>query len=180
MRSTTHRSLLRPGGWAILALLAALVILAALWAPPARVEPLGPWTQPDGKGHGSGVLVSYSVPARTAPGAVAKVRLRLSGVKAADGASVSVRDLTDGRTLLALKLAPGEDREVEVSVTSRADGMQFIDVITTQSGRTSVITVPLAVGRGVATIHRDGRTDVGADGEAVVVLPATTTRSAQP
>jgi hypothetical protein len=154
-----------------------LLALAVVSGQPVQAGTEDPWTHAEGKAQGSGVLVSHAVPVGVTAGTRVAVRLRLASARSADGASVRVRDLVDGRTLLSLQLEPGEVREVDVWVLARADGIQFLDVLTTQSGRTSVVSVPVHVGGGKSRLSSAGRPEVGAKGEAVVVLPATTTTS---
>lgn len=158
---------------------AACIVLAWLAAAawPVRAHPVDTWTPAEAKAQGSGVLVSYAVPPGVAAGNRVAVRLRLAGARAAQGASVSVRDLVDGRTVLSLQLEPGEVREVDVWVLARADGVQFLDVLTTQAGRSSVVSVPVRVGGGKTRLSSGGRAAVSATGEAVVVMPATTSAS---
>ncbi|MBL8287063.1 MAG: hypothetical protein JNL85_03685 [Rubrivivax sp.] len=128
--------------------------------------------KPHGK-PGSGVSVTPVVPSRIGIGETVSVRLRLAGVSAADGATVEVRDPATKLTLLSTQLAQGEQRTIDLPYTGRSDGMQYLDVITTQGGRSSVLSVPLAVGSGQLRLKTEGERRTTADGEAVISLPAT-------
>jgi len=131
--------------------------------------------KPQGK-PGSGVTVAHTVPARIGVGETVTVRLRISGVTAADGATVEVRDPATKVTLLSTQLAQGEQRTVDLPYTGRSDGMQYLDVTTTQGGRSTVVSVPLAVGSGQVRLKTEGERRTTADGEAVISLPATSPR----
>lgn len=121
---------------------------------------------------GSGVIVTHVVPARIGVGETVSVRLRFSGVTAADGAAIEVRDPATKTTLLSMQLAQGERKTVDLPFTGRSDGMQYIDVTTTQGGRSSVQQVPLPVGSGQVRLKAEGERRTTADGEAVISLPA--------
>lgn len=127
--------------------------------------------KPQGK-PGSGVSVTHVAPARIGVGETVSVRLRFAGVTAADGATIEVRDPATKMTLLSTQLAQGEQRAVDLPYTGRSDGMQYLDVITTQGGRSSVLSVPLAVGSGQLKLKTEGERRTTADGEAVISLPA--------
>ncbi|MFO1287587.1 MAG: hypothetical protein U1F25_13000 [Rubrivivax sp.] len=128
--------------------------------------------KPQGK-PGSGVTVTHAAPAKIAIGETVTVRLRFAGVTAADGATVEVRDPATKVTLLSTQLAQGEQRTVDLPYTGRSDGMQYLDVTTTQGGRSTVVSVPLAVGSGQLRLKAEGERRTTADGEAVISLPAT-------
>lgn len=127
-----------------------------------------------GKGNPSGVLMRHTVPDKIAVGETVTLRLQFSGVTAADGATVEVRDLGARTTLVSTHLAQGEQRTLEIPYTSRADGMQFVDVITMQAGRATVQTLPLRVGTGELKLKPHGQRQTTATGESVISLPAAT------
>ena len=122
---------------------------------------------------GSGVLVRATVPARIAVGETVAIRLQVSGVTAADGASIEVRDVATQLTLLSARLAAGEARTIELPYTGRSDGMQTLAVTTTQAGRASVQAVALPVGSGQVHSKPQGQRRTTASGEAVISLPAS-------
>ncbi len=128
--------------------------------------------QSRGKGNPSGVVVRHTVPDKIALGESVTLRLQFSGVTAADGATVEVRDLAARATVATLKLAQGEEKTLELPYTGRSDGMQFIDVITTQAGRSTVQSVPLRVGTGQIKLKTEGQRSTTSSGEAVISLPA--------
>ena len=120
----------------------------------------------------SGVSVQAEVPQKMQLGQTATIRLRISGITAADGASVEVRDTANGRTLLSVLLAKGEERTLELPYTATRDGMQFIDVYTRQGKLASVKSVGIAAGSGAVALKSTGKTIVTPHGEAVISMPA--------
>ena len=120
----------------------------------------------------SGVVVRHSVPDKIAVGETVTLRLRFSGVTAADGATVEVRDPTTHDTLVSMRLARGEQRTIELPYMSRTDGMQFIDVATSQAGRNSVQSVALRVGSGELRLKREGKRQTTTTSGDVISFPA--------
>ena len=120
----------------------------------------------------SGVVVAPTVPDKIAVGETITVRLQISGVSAADGAGIEVRDPATRTVLLTGRLAQGEQKTIELPYTGRADGMQYLDVTTTQAGRSTVQSVPLRVGTGELKLKPEGQRRTTASGEAVISLPA--------
>lgn len=139
---------------------------------PGAGKPTPAWQSVSGKHTGSGVVLRYAVPDKLAVGEAVTVRLQLSGVTSADGATVEVRDRAARAVLLTQPLAAGEERTLEIPYTGRTDGMQFIDVTTTQAGRVTVVSVPLRVGTGELKSKPEGQRRTTASGEAVISLPA--------
>lgn len=186
-----HRSSRSASRWRVLGLAAALCLAglgpAATWASergapaaaasgtlPAAAKPAPAWQSVRGKHTGSGVVLRYAVPEKMAVGEAVTVRLQLSGVTAADGATVEVRDRAARALLLTQQLSAGEERTIEIPYTGRADGMQFLDVTTTQAGRLTVVSVPLRVGTGELKLKPEGQRRTTAGGDAVISLPAAT------
>jgi hypothetical protein len=128
--------------------------------------------QPRGKGNASGVQVRPTVPAKIALGETVTVKLEISGVTAADGATVEVRETGTRNPLVSTRVAAGEQRTIEFPYTGRADGMQFIDVTTAQGGRMTVQSLPLRVGSGELKLKPEGQRRTTASGESVISLPA--------
>ena len=122
---------------------------------------------------GSGVSVTPTVPAKIGIGETVTVRLRFAGISAEDGATVEVRDPATKATLLSTRLARGEQKTVELPYTGRSDGMQYLDITTTQAGRTSVQSVALPVGSGQIKLKPEGQRRTTASGETVISLPAS-------
>lgn len=122
---------------------------------------------------GSGVIVNATVPAKVGLGETVTVRLQISGVTAADGASVEVRDAAAQATLLSTRLAAGEARTIDVPYTGRTDGMQYLAVTTTQAGRSSVQAVAVPVGSGQIKLKPEGQRRIAPGGETVISLPAS-------
>lgn len=147
---------------------------AASGTPPAAAKPAPAWQSVSGKHTGSGVVLRYAVPDKMAVGEAVTLRLQLSGVTAPDGATVEVRDRAARALLLTQQLSAGEERTIEIPYTGRTDGMQFLDVTTTQAGRLTVVSVPLRVGTGELRLKPEGQRRATAGGDAVISLPAAT------
>ncbi len=141
-------------------------------ATPEKPSPV--WQTVSGKHMGSGVAVRYAVPAKIAVGETVTVQLQFLGISAPDGATVEVRDRATRATVLSLNLAAGEQRTVELPYSNRTDGMQFLDITTTQGGRMTVQSIPLRVGSGELKLKPQGQRNTTADGGAVISLPGAT------
>ncbi len=131
------------------------------------------------KHNGSGIRLEYSVPTTFSPGRTGTVQLRFSGVTA-DDARVEWRAPAGGSVSSAalgaatsLALPRGEVTTVLLDVTPAADGMAYLDVFTSQGGRTSAQSVPLKVGSGAVSLKRDGTMQTMPLGEKVISLPST-------
>lgn len=152
-------------------------------APAKRQTKAEPdWTLAASKHNGSGIRLRYSVPAQLQPGQVARVQLQFSGVSA-DGASVDLRPpqgarLTraDGSALGTLALTRDQATTLDVLLTPAGDGMQTLDVFTSQAGRRSAQSVPLKVGTGAAALKASGAVKSTPAGERVISLPSTPER----
>lgn len=125
------------------------------------------------KHNGSGVRLRYGVPAGIAAGQASTLRLALSNVTAADGARVEVRAAGGGELLTSFSLQRGEQREFDVALPALPDGLHYLDVITTQAGRSSVQSVPVKVGSGRPALKTEGQAQTMPDGERVISLPAS-------
>jgi hypothetical protein len=126
------------------------------------------------KKSGSGVVVQYRVPGVGSAGVAVPVTLMLSGVYAQDGAKVMVygepgmRLSGDIRTTLASK----ESRSIQVLVTADADGVYYLNVSSTQDGRTSVTAVPIQVGKVKRQLKANGSVQEMPNGERVISMPS--------
>ena len=118
----------------------------------------------------SGVIVEPSVPETIALGQTVTVRLEVSGITAHDGATVEVRDPSRRETLAAVWLMQGERRVIDLPYTGRIDGMQFVDIATTQDGGTSVVSVPLRVGSGELRLETVGKKVTTPTGEKIILM----------
>lgn len=172
----------RPGT-ACLACAAATVVIATAvaatsapaWASGERAHTAT--SRSAGGKPQSGVSVTPVVPDKIAIGETVTVRLQVGGVTDADGASVEVRDSATRAVLLSARVAQGEQKTFELPYTGRADGMQFISVVTSQGGRSTVKSVPLRVGSGALKLKPQGERRITAQGEAVISLPAASPAS---
>ena len=130
------------------------------------------------KHNGSGVRVAYAVPVALQPGRTGSVQLQFSGV-GADDARVEWRgpqgSLVSSALLGAassMALPAGQVTTLVLDVTPAADGMAYLDVFTSQGGRTSAQSVPLKVGSGAVHLKRDGNAQTMPSGEQVISLPS--------
>ena len=167
----------------LLGLFGSVVVVVSAHAdgmpmPPRTVK--SSWTAaPAGKANGSGVRLSYLVPANLQPGQIARVELRFSGV-AVDDARVNWR-APAGSTVTSqqvgaatsMTLPVGEVTTITLDITPAADGMAYLDVFTAQGGRASAQSVPLKVGSGKVAMKREGTVQTAPSGERVISLPST-------
>ncbi|MEO6362890.1 MAG: hypothetical protein ABIO71_06650 [Caldimonas sp.] len=153
---------------------------AAKSTKAAQATPTSQWTRAaSAKANGSGVRLSYNVPLALLPGRTGSVQLQFSGVtgddarvewRAPEGSSVSSAVLG---TATSMALPRGETTTVLLDVTPAADGMAYLDVFTTQGGRTTAQSVPLKVGTGAIRLKREGTLLTSPSGEKVISLPST-------
>jgi hypothetical protein len=155
--------------------------LAADPAPVRNTSKSAPkpvWVQAAAKHGGSGVSLRYSLAATLQPNVPAALQLQFAGISE-DDASVEVRapvgvTLTDanGAPLASQSLPRGQITTLSLTVTAAVDGMQFIDVFTTQGGRGSAQSVPLKVGKGEMLLKKSGDLRIEPNGERVISMPA--------
>lgn len=119
-------------------------------------------TTPKSIAIGQATLVTLSFEAPSSDGAVAKVRVP---------AGVSVTR-ADGSALGDIALTRGQATKVDLLVNAQNDGMQFLDVTTTQAGRSSIQSVPLKVGTGALVMKSNGNVITTPTGERIVSMPA--------
>jgi hypothetical protein len=156
--------------------LAAAAAVSPAWASGERAGTAVAAKPAAGKPQ-SGVTVTPVLPARIAVGETVVLQLQIGGVSDEAGAGVEVRDAATRALLLSTRLAQGERRTLEVPYTGRADGMQFITVVTSQAGRATVLSLPLRVGSGELKLKPQGERRATASGDAVISLPAATPAS---
>lgn len=133
------------------------------------------WVKLNQKHNGSGVQVRYNVPAALQAGQPSTVRLRFSTVSDAAGAVAEIK-APAGVTLSGaagpLTLPQGRATTVDMQATAAADGQYFVDVLTTQAGRTSVQSIPLQVGDAKPQLKTTGKPETTPSGEKVISLPS--------
>lgn len=142
----------------------------------AKTKAKTAWVTAARKHNGSGVTMSYSVPKVLNAGQMATVQIRLSNVKKNDAsvkvtppASVTLTGNTSVVTGMALPLG---STTVTLQVTPSADGLEYLNVFTTQGGRTSVQAIPLQVGSAPPALKTQNKIETTPDGERVISLPA--------
>lgn len=130
------------------------------------------------KANGSGVKLSANTPKSIAIGQATLVTLSFDAVTS-DGAVANVRapagvtvTRADGSPLTDIALTRGQAMSVDVMVNAQGDGMQFLDITTTQAGRSSVQSVPLKVGTGKMVLKSNGNVVTTPTGERIVSMPA--------
>jgi hypothetical protein len=170
---------------------AAMLLSTAAWAGASGIEAsttsattsaTAPTAKPNAqasakvvalmKANGSGVVVNAAVPAKVAAGQTISVRLSFNGV-GPEGASAEVREAgANGRVLLAIQLPASKEHSANVSYQAQGDGMQYLDVTTSQNGRTSIQQIAVAVGSGQMKLKPSGTEVVTPTGERLVTLPS--------
>lgn len=138
----------------------------------------GAWTLAPAKPQGSGIVLRHDVPTRLSVGQTATVRLRFDRVSA-DGARVELKapdgvtiTLADGSAATSVALPRDRATTLELRVTPQADGVHYLDVFTSQNGRSSAQSVALKVGTAAAAMKRNGVAQTTPAGEKVISLPA--------
>ena len=124
------------------------------------------------KPHGSGVALRYVLPPDIRPGQTINVKLSFSNITADDGARVVVRIIEPRRQLADFYVQKGEERTLDLPLTTSADGTLYLAVSSTQAGRTSVQVVPVRVGSGKVVLQPQGTRRITPSGESVTSLPA--------
>lgn len=181
-----HRNFyaLRPGRMAVMVCALSLASLGVLPAAAdtvrstakAKAKPV--WVQAAAKHGGSGVNLRYAVPESLQPNQAGSLQLQFGGITD-DDARVELRTpagvtLTDasGAALTGAALPRGQITTLSLNVTAATDGMQFVDVFTTQGGRSSAQSVPLKVGKGELVMKKSGDLRIEPNGERVISMPA--------
>jgi hypothetical protein len=140
-----------------------------------------PWIVAKQKHNASGVMLRYRDGGTVKSGQTATVSLVLAGITAADGAQVVIRAsdpamvvMRDGNPLDArIDLPAGGQHRIDLTIANAPDGLHYVNVFTTQRGRTSVAGVPVKVGDGQSRQKPEGRLETTPSGERIIVLPST-------
>lgn len=145
----------------------------------AKSRPLGPWVQAPSKHSGSGIRLRYRTPDAVQPGEAITLELQFSGVTAPDaqvelrGPEGSSLSAADGSALSRVALPVGQTTTVAVRLVPTGDGLQTLDVFTSQAERSSVQSVPVKVGSGRKQLKTQGKLETTPSGEKVISLPST-------
>lgn len=125
------------------------------------------------KSGGSGVALSYRVEPAAADATHVDVTLRFAAVTAV-GATARLYSPApmqiDRSGPFPLNL--GAETEIRVRMTPPAPGHHQLNVQTEQSGRISVVAIPIVMGQVERTMSRDGKLLRTPSGEAVISLPS--------
>ena len=160
-------------------------VLVGLWSltactggTPAPVkagekDPRG-FVQTTAKRGGSGVEVAYRIEGAAQPNVPARITVELRGVTVQQGASVSFSAEQPAwlHSATAASLKPNQTNTATVELTAPSDGMYYVNVLTTQAGRSSVVQIPVKVGAGAPTLEKHGTVETTPGGEQVISLPA--------
>lgn len=159
----------------LLSMLAGLLSVSACTAgtpAPLKVDPRG-FAHTTAKRGGSGVNVAYRIEGAARPNAPARITVELSGVTAPEGASASFSaEAPVWLHSAAVGLKPNQTNTATLELTAPSDGMYYVNVFTTQAGRSSVVQIPVKVGAGAARLEKQGTVQTTPGGERVISLPA--------
>jgi hypothetical protein len=128
---------------------AAAVLLVPVYAGKTADNDIG-MTRAFAKANGSGIVVTYRVegePKKNAATEVVVVLTRAEGdgpaaVRFAADAGLILRDGPLGE----LSLAAGSPTTIRLSVVPESDGLRYLNVFTSQNGRSSSTSIPIQVG----------------------------------
>jgi hypothetical protein len=140
----------------------------------AKRKPASRWVTAPQKQNGSGVSISYALASTPVLGQPLTIDLSISGVTDAAGATVDYQ-APSGMTLMRLRgdaqLAAGSTSSHRIVVVPNRDGLSYVSVQTTQSGRSSVIAIAIQVGA-EANLQKSGKATTAATGDKLIELPA--------
>jgi len=161
----------------LLSLLVSLSSMSACTAgtPAAQKVDARGFTPTTAKRGGSGVNVAYRIEgAAPQPNVPARITVELSGVTALDGAAVSFSAEAPAwlQNARALSVKPNQTSTASLELTAPSDGTYYVNVLTTQAGRSSIVQIPVKVGSGAAKLEKHGREQTTPGGERVISLPA--------
>ncbi len=130
------------------------------------------------KPNGSGVSMRATTPKSFAIGQPTRITINF-GAADGDGATAKLQapagatiTRVDGSAISEIALARGRATSVDVFVTAQADGMQYVDVTTSQAGRFSVQSIALKVGSGALNHKPSGALMTTPSGEKIISMPA--------
>ena len=141
---------------------------------PLKADGRG-FVQTTAKRGGSGVNVAYRIEgAAPQPNVPARITVQLSGVTALEGAAVSFSAEAPAwlQSAAALSVKPNQTSTASLQLTAPSDGTYYVNVLTTQAGRSSIVQIPVKVGSGAAKLEKHGREQTTPGGERVISLPA--------
>lgn len=133
------------------------------------------------KANGSGIRLHYRVAPAMQPGQPGSVELRFSGISESDARAEwrapAGSVMTDSRggpasASNSASLPAGQTTTVQLQVTPAADGRAWLDVFTSQGGRSSAQQIPLQVGSGTLLLKREGTVMTTPSGERIISLPS--------
>ena len=125
------------------------------------------------KPNGSGIVVRYRLEGTPAAGRTLAVDLALERIV---GNDASVRFEADRGLRLpagaaARQLTAGQKAALTVDVVPDAEGISYLHVFTTQDGITSVVSIPVSVGKAGATLPAIGDLKPTPDGDKIISMP---------
>lgn len=128
-------------------------------------------TAPVVKANGSRIGVRYTLQGTPAVGSPLRIVLAFSNVGGAGGAASLVAE--PGLTLLSApdrRVLPSGASTWTVEVQPQADGWAYLNVLTTQDGATSALSIPLKVGAATEKLPASPLLKEGAQGERLLIM----------
>jgi hypothetical protein len=134
------------------------------------------------KHNHSGISLRYKVSGQAVSGKPLSVELEFSGVSA-DDAQIQIRldpalvpsatvGLQKSGDAFRLPLSKGQVSAQGLTITPQADGMHYIQMQMTQSGRTSAASIAIRVGETPVATPTLGEVQTTPSGEKIIVMPA--------
>lgn len=126
------------------------------------------------KSNDSGVAIQYRVDGVAQAGRPVSVFLQFDRVT--DPAGATVRLTTDAGLTLStsssLVLPAGQHTTATATVTSRSDGLAYLNVFVTQNGAMSIVAIPVQTGASTPAMKPTGEMKSTAEGEKIISMPA--------
>ncbi len=139
------------------------------------VQKPGVWMQAPMKKSGSGVSVRWRLAAAPKVGEPVTMTLEFGGLRSIDGARFEVTgenvNLARATGMQALKAGPPQQQQV--SFTPKAEGVYFINVFTEQAGRSSVVSLPVQVGKVGVKLEKPQTITTLPNGEKAVIMQSS-------
>ncbi len=147
----------------------------AATAGSAAIQKPGTWMYAPLKKGGSGVSVRWRLAAAPKAGEPVTMTLEFGGLRSIDGARFEVTgenvNLARATGMQALKAGPPQQQQV--SFTPKAEGVYFINVFTEQAGRTSVVSLPVQVGKVGVKLEKPQNITTLPNGQKAVIMQSS-------
>ena len=126
------------------------------------------------KPNDSGVTLQFRLDAKPQVGRGTPVILQFDGVTDPDGATVQL-SADAGLTVSgsdSLTLPAGKRTSATVTVVSDREGLAYLNVLITQKGALSAISIPIQTGTAAPVMKSSGELKSTPDGENIITMPA--------